>query len=571
MSCCFNVNEQSEIIEKYKTDIYLYFKFKNSKNNNFSKDNKFYAINKSWLEDWKKIVDYNSNEYTLLNCANGSTNVRNKIKICKRYHNLNEINNKDIIIDINSFLNDGQEKNKENIILKDDSYEIINEEVWNSFKKYKYDIEINSDIINNTEEYFLVNLLFKNQEMLEIETCIYVKNKSMPDLIKKIINCLNLNNNFISKKINSFYNTKKYYKESFYYSELNENERGEYELSLCKKNLCNQSNSNDYIYLVGLKNLGATCFLNAVLQILNNIKDFSDYICDIYFNYKTCPISSALKDVFINLRKYSIEAYNPYKFIDTISKFNTKFIKNKPNDSWLFLQFILNSVHKELNKNKDKKYSIEEDDLIDEADWEKIFYYEKKSFECENNSIITELFYGIQATETYCYNCQKINYVFEHFNILDLPILQNYNINISDLLIDYSREIELDDKNKNYCIYCKHDYKAKYSIQFYEMPQILIIHPERKNKGYKYDINIDFKEDINIQLSEKKDKKIIAYNLIGIIYHCETIDKEKHNIAICKIEDCWHIFNDNEIIKNFDIKELDRKGLLLLIYKKIFK
>ena len=68
----------------------------------------------------------------------------------KTDNNLGEIKNKEILIDINSFLNDGNEKNNENKILKEKFYEKISEELWESFKKYGYDIEINSEIINNS-------------------------------------------------------------------------------------------------------------------------------------------------------------------------------------------------------------------------------------------------------------------------------------------------------------------------------------------------------------------------------------------------------------------------------------
>jgi ubiquitin C-terminal hydrolase len=73
----------------------------------------------------------------------------------------------------------------------------------------------------------------------------------------------------------------------------------------------------------------------------------------------------------------------------------------------------LESVHNELNKNKN--YSCPDDSY--ETNLVVKLNCEKKSFNYENKSIIIDLFYGIQAYETYCLVCGKTCYVFEHFNI----------------------------------------------------------------------------------------------------------------------------------------------------------
>ena len=100
------------------------------------------------------------------------------------------------------------------------------------------------------------------------------------------------------------------------------------------------------------------------------------------------------------------------------------------------------------------------------------------------------------------------------------------------------------------------------------MPEILIIHPGRKNKGIKYDIRIDFEEKLNIKLSENLTKEKIEYNLIGIIYHLGGIGYEGHNIAYCKKNDNWYKFNDDKVTKLDDIKNITGEGIILLVYQK---
>jgi ubiquitin C-terminal hydrolase len=100
--------------------------------------------------------------------------------------------------------------------------------------------------------------------------------------------------------------------------------------------------------------------MNSIPQIFNNIKKFGD---DLYYrnleNYN-CPITKALQKVIINLRNPNKYYFIPTEFYYIISNYNNKFLKNSPNDSRQLIQFILESVHNELNENKDKNYPFED-------------------------------------------------------------------------------------------------------------------------------------------------------------------------------------------------------------------
>jgi hypothetical protein len=160
----------------------------------------------------------------------------------------------------------------------------------------------------------------------------------------------------------------------------------------------------------------------------------------------------------------------------------------------------------------------------------------------ENKSIIRDLFYGILVNEIYCNNCTKKNYVFQHFNILTLPIFRKNNDKI----------------NLKYMIKAKN--------VFYKLPTLLINYTGRKNYGVKYNIKINFEKELSIELSKNLENKIISYNLISIIYYLRSCGEKRHNAALCNKNDILFMFNDSEIII-IDISTISGEGILLLIYQ----
>ena len=76
------------------------------------------------------------------------------------------------------------------------------------------------------------------------------------------------------------------------------------------------------------------------------------------------------------------------------------------------IQYLLEVLHEELNENINKEYQIEDDN--DDTNWKKKFEYEKKSFNYENKSIISDLFYGVTHTVTNCLNCNIFKHNYEH-------------------------------------------------------------------------------------------------------------------------------------------------------------
>ena len=327
--------------------------------------------------------------------------------------------------------------------------------------------------------------------------------------------------------------------------------------------------------------------MNAVLQSLSNIAPLGKYFYNKeYINHRinNCPISKALTTVIQNLWNNNNTRYSPTEFKEIIGRYNSDFLNNEPNDSRELIQYLLETLHEELNISKGE-YPYQEDD--DDTNWKKKFEFEKDSFSYENNSIISKLFYGIIGTETFCYKCKQKTYVFDHFSILSLPILEssikNKSININQMFEDYEKKIEMTGSNQNYCSKCRKYNNAYCQTFFYEMPQFLIIHPARKSKGIRFNAEIILNEnefndtfnDLNATLnvtqfiSENMNENNVSYQLIGIIYHYGITGYGGHNIAFCKKGNFWYECNDSKVEK-MQNNHISGKGIILLFYEKIY-
>ena len=606
---------QNNIINsKYKEQIILFYENEklNDEPQNKQLKSEMFIINKNWIEKWKNIINYKQYKNILDQQFDNFKKYQqiNNLSYPSQKLNIPIMNNKDLLIDINSYLNDGNIENDENYIIneenKDYKFIFVNSKLWEEFKEYCDGFHIKKSIYEKNKKKKKIDLHFFYQNSGGYYTTyIYIEEKLMKnelDFKLKVIEYLNSPKNSFSKEIKiklNYYN--KFDLEQFVFNgnfdqgfyiyfvqnginNVNSNQITTFNNSVEKENERNYDlnyNITNPIYKVGLNNLGATCFMNAVLQSFSNIIPLGKYFYNKeYINHRinNCPISKALTTVIQNLWNNKIERYSPTEFKEIIGRYNSDFLNNEPNDSRELIQYLLEALHEELNISNGE-YPYEEDE--DDTNWKKKFKFEKDSFSYENNSIISKLFYGIIGTETFCYKCKQKTYVFDHFSILSLPILEssikNNRININQMFEDYEKKIEMTGSNQNYCSKCEKYNNAYCQTFFYEMPQFLIIHPARKSKGIRFNAEIIFNEkdlnNLNATLnvtqfiSENMKENNVSYQLIGIIYHYGITGYGGHNIAFCKKGNFWYECNDS-IVEKMKKNDISGKGIIVFIFKK---
>ena len=190
--------------------------------------------------------------------------------------------------------------------------------------------------------------------------------------------------------------------------------------------------------LVGLNNLGNTCYMNTGLQCLSNCELLTKYFLnDIYkeFITKENPIGSKGEIV----EKYSQlihhlwygnnECISPIQFKRAFGNLYVAFKDFRQQDTQEFISYLLDALHEDLNKVKEKPY-FETNDLTSDLTEEEQFKMKKEIYMCRNQSFIADLIYGFYKSTIYCPDekCKNISKSFEPFNMVTLSLVNEAKI-----------------------------------------------------------------------------------------------------------------------------------------------
>ena len=133
-------------------DLRQYYKIKSQIGRNWKiSTSKLYLINRKWYNNWKKYVNkeyfvFNNEKYQITNKDKKRENEENEEKKKIKWEESpspGPISNDQIILDLKSFYNDGDNNNPDNYIIKQElnfktDIKIIHENIWNYFfKKFK--------------------------------------------------------------------------------------------------------------------------------------------------------------------------------------------------------------------------------------------------------------------------------------------------------------------------------------------------------------------------------------------------------------------------------------------------
>ncbi|XP_072023222.1 ubiquitin carboxyl-terminal hydrolase 19-like [Amphiura filiformis] len=180
----------------------------------------------------------------------------------------------------------------------------------------------------------------------------------------------------------------------------------------------------------GLDNLGNTCFMNSVIQVLANTRELKDYMLD--NNVKDeintdNPLGTGGHMVlsFAVLMRLlwsgKFRSYAPLKLKTVIATKASQFMGFAQHDAQEFMAFLLDGLHEDLNRIKEKPYTetVDSDGRPDEVVAEEAWATHKKR---KNDSFIVDLFQGQYKSKLVCPECGKVSITFDPFMQLSVPL-----------------------------------------------------------------------------------------------------------------------------------------------------
>ena len=358
-----------------------------------------------------------------------------------------------------------------------------------------------------------------------------------------------------------------------------------------------------YPPLIGLENIGATCYMNATLQCFSNILKFVDYfkynkhLINIVKNdYNKSKLSSSFKLLIENLwpddyltRNKKFYAPNEYK--TKISTMNSLFEGVQANDSKDLVNFIIMTLHDELNKagNNIANFSPT---IMEQRNQQLMLNNFIQNFQKTNQSIISDLFYAMNCNMIQCSSCGSQSYNYQTYFFLVFPLeevrknkfsnfnqFNNFNnmfnnneVNIYDCF-EYDKKISfMTGQNAMHCNYCQKTCNSSMRTVLTTGPIILIIILNR-GKGIEFNVKINFVEQLNLANYIQFGNTGVNYELIGVITHLGDSGMSGHFIAYCKspISKTWYQYNDAMVnpVNNFKKDVIDFAMPYLLFYQKM--
>ena len=379
----------------------------------------------------------------------------------------------------------------------------------------------------------------------------------------------NINNNMYNNMNNDIYNNMYNNMNNNMYNNMNNNKNNKIIKYGNDSHDINKLPSQlNYPHLLGLFNIGQSCYMNATIECLSNIKEISDVLLQPEYLIKdnskllTSVYSELLSNLFYpNKEILDKKGVEPTTFKIILGFLNPLFQGSQAGDSKDLIFFLIETLHEELNEGKIESENIPE--IFDSNSPEistnknKMLQNFRNEFQLKNKSIISDTFYGITSSEICCDKCKKTKYTFQSFNIkiYNLKTVSERNpykkkIDLFDAIISDQKKEHFQGDNLVYCDICEELNSAIYQQSIFSLPKVFIINLNRgKNKkDYEGEFEYPLIADFSKYVENKNNYLGNKYYLSGVITHWGESGCTGHFVAYCRNNE-----NDNFICYNDDL------------------
>lgn len=372
----------------------------------------------------------------------------------------------------------------------------------------------------------------------------------------------------------------------------------------------NDKKTLNYEHICGLHNLGNTCYMNSVIQILIHNPILEHYFRD---NTYTNDLPNGIINRMTSEKKpinnvNDIEAeiqasitFNlvnlcdvmstgtcvaPQRFKYSLGVKNQTFAGNGQNDSHELLTYLLDAIHEETKysinirtlpieytkiENMKNGYSkilqsTSDQKKITQILREYMTYLVQhknealihssttvwKNYIEKNSSIISHFFTGLHHSTIKCLTCSCESHNFEHYTSISLELIpEKSSMTLFECLDNFIKCEPLEGTNAYHCSECDTKRACTKKITFWNIPNMFIINLKRfKHDGHtqiKLNNNVVYPTILDMkQYTESQFQQKTTYDLIGVVHHYGGTSGG-HYVSFAKIQEHWYAFNDERV------------------------
>ncbi|XP_061772678.1 ubiquitin carboxyl-terminal hydrolase 3 isoform X2 [Nerophis ophidion] len=340
-----------------------------------------------------------------------------------------------------------------------------------------------------------------------------------------------------------------------------------------------KENDGPALVATGLRNLGNTCFMNAILQSLSNIEQFSCY-------FKGLPVVSLRSGKRAGKRTYHTRsqgdtsvllveelrktfcslwqggAFSPDSLFYAVWKIMPSFRGYQQQDAHEFMRYLLDHLHRELQQNQNGAT-----ETVSPQGGLRTSSTDGKCCLNGTPSIVTSIFGGILQNEVNCLICGTESRKFDPFLDLSLDIPSQFRqkrskdqepgptCTLRECLQSFTDLEELDETELYYCHKCKKRQKSTKKFWVQKLPKVLCLHLKRFHwtafLRNKVDTYVEFPlKDLDMKgylLEESLLAGSCLYDLVAIVVHHGSGVGSGHYTAYGSHEGRWYHFNDSTV------------------------
>ncbi|KAL5004403.1 hypothetical protein ScPMuIL_017859 [Solemya velum] len=329
----------------------------------------------------------------------------------------------------------------------------------------------------------------------------------------------------------------------------------------------------------GLRNLGNTCFMNAVLQSLSNIQEFCGYIKKLPSldekppskakrvshrksrNTEDVLLVEELRKTLIALWQGSKTAISPESLFSVIWKVVPRFRGYQQQDAHEFMRYLLDRLHTELLS------------LLPYPNSNSPFIGPKG-----RSTIVTAIFGGLLQNEVMCLICGMESKKHDPFlGTKDKDSVQPM-LRLSDCLSSFTDTEELEESELYMCSNCKKKQRSTKKFWIRRLPNVLCLHLKRFRWQSCYRVKVetfiefplralDMNRYVLNNLHETRGSSggSNLYDLAAVIVHHGSGAGSGHYTSYAVHEDTWYHFNDSTVTA-CDIDTVARCKAYILFY-----